>query len=747
MKVFRQLSVLLAGLAWLATAEAAVVTPLASYEPTETDLTVSANAGDAGLTVDIVPGGAAGVPAATDGDHVLRLTITGESDRKVEFRHEWTGTTYDLAGAEELLADVYVASAGAVPGLMGIWSANWIPPDAWQSATGIPTGTGSWVTVSFDVSAREQTGLNSIWAFVLEDLAGTSGVVYVDHLRLRGSGPSGGPAGVAALGLADANVVTWNPSSVADGWHVYGADAVGGPFIRLTDTPVVSEPFYEARPAGSGPRYYYVTAVGGGDESTPSETVSAAYNGLDDEALLDWVQQQTFRYFWDFAHPVSGMVREGLTHSSDTCALGGTGMGLMAIVVGVERGYITRAEGAARVLQILTFLDETATRYHGAWSHWIHGSTGATLPFGPNDDGGDLVETAYLVQGMLTARQYFDGAGPVESELRSRATALWESVEWDWYRRFPGSNVLYWHWSPNVGWALNMQVRGYNETMITYLLAIASPTHAMPAASYHNGWAGLGSYTNGGVFYGETIAVGPDFGGPLFFTHYSHLGFDPRYKRDAYTNYFDNSRAISRVHQQYAIENPLGFEGYHRWLWGLTASSSPPPTYYMAHAPFNDNGTIAPTAALSAMPFTPEASKRALRYMLDNYTPALTGPYGLYDALNPGANWISDTQLAIDQGPILIMIENYRSGLCWDLFMANPEIQALLPAIGMFYEVDYDQDGVVDAGDFDVFAGCLAGPDSPGTCGDANFAAADLDRDGDADARDAAIFQRLVDGP
>lgn len=728
---------------------AAIYTPVTSYEATETDLTVTGSTGDAGLTVAIVTGGTNGAPPATDGDRVLRLTISGETDRKVEFRHNWSATTYDLAGEDVLLADVYVASAAALPGIVGIWSTNWSPPDMWQPGTGIPTSVGQWTTVSFNVSTREQVGLDHIWAFVLEDLAGTSGVVYVDHLRLRRPGTATGPPGVAALGLADHNAITWKNQSGAgiDGYHVYRAASATGPFTRLTATPVVAEPYSDPTTPGSPRQYYYVTSVTGGEESAPSETVSAVFNGLSDEALLDWVQYQTFRYFWDYAHPVSGMAREGLTHSSNTCALGGTGMGLMAIVVGVERGWITRAEGAARVLQILTFLDETATRYHGAWSHWIDGNTGATLPFGPNDDGGDLVETAYAVQGMLTVRQYFDGADATETEIRARATSMWESVEWDWYRRYPGSDVLYWHWSPNVGWAMNLPVRGYNETMITYLLAIASPTHPMPASSYHNGWAGSASYTNGGTFYGQTIAVGPDYGGPLFYTHYSHLGFDPRYKRDAYCNYFDNSRAISLVHQAYSSDNPLEFAGYHRWLWGLTASASPPPTYYMAHAPFNDNGTITPTAALSAMPFTPEASLAALRYMLDNYTPELTGPYGLYDALNPQLGWIADTQLAIDQGPIVIMIENYRTGLLWDLFMSNPEIAPMMQAIGMHYEVDYDKDGAIGINDFDVFAGCLGGPDVVGACGPDTAAAADLDRDDDVDLGDMQVFQRLFTGP
>lgn len=732
----------------VAAAAGAEYTPLASYEPAETDLVVTASAGDAGLSVGIVPGGVGGAPPATDGAYVLRLEIAGEADRKVEFRHHWSERTYDLAGEDALLADVFIAEAGALPGLVGIWSANWYPPDAWQPAAAAPGQTGVWTTVSFDVAGREQVGLDYLWAFVLEDLAGTSGVVYVDNLRLAHAGGAAGPVtGVAANGFEGANGIAWKPLAVAglEGYHVYRSASAAGPFTRLNEVPTAEAVYYDPTGPGS-PRYHYrVTARVGGIETAPSAVVSAQWNGMTDEALLDWIQEQTFWYFWDYGHPVSGLAREGLTHAPDICATGGTGMGLMVLVVGAERGFVTRAAAAGRVRQILAFLGESCTRYHGAWAHWVNGGTGATIPFGTYDDGGDLVETSYVAQGLLTVRQYFDRPDPVEAEIRARATALWEGIEWDWYRRYPGSNVLYWHWSPTYGWAMNMPVRGYMEAMITYLLAIASPTHPMPPAAFHDGWAGLPGYTNGGTFYGYLLPVGPDYGGPLFFTHYSFLGFDPRYKRDAYCNYFENSRTIGLIHNAYSVDNPLGFSGYSRWLWGLTASTSPPPWGYLAHSPTSDNGTIAPTAALSSMPFTPAESLAALRYLVDHYAPQVIGPYGLVDALNPELGWFSDTHLAIDQGPIVVLIENYRTGLCWKRFMANPEIRPMLRAIGMYDEVDFDFDGDVDASDFETFARCLAGPGAPRppACTPQEFADADLDNDGDVDAVDAAIFQRL----
>ncbi len=717
---------------------------VASYEPFETQLTILANTGDSGLSVSRVPAGVNGAPAATNGGYVLRLDIVNEADGKVELRHEWSAPAYDLANYDALLLDVYVADGGALPGLIGIFDVLWSPPDAWQPATGSPA-VGAWRTVSFDVSAREQTGLNQIFALVFENLAGTSGTLFLDNLRLQGAGGAvAAPSGIAANGYETHNAVTWRPVALADGYHVYGAESSSGPFERLTTDPVAQPPFNTPGDPDRQRLHYYVTTVRGGAESGPSQSVSARWNGFTDEQMLDIVQQTTLKYFVDNAHPVSGMAREGigLGHPPDTVTTGGTGMGLMALCVGVHRGFIERADAAAQVQKVLTFLEETTPRFRGAWAHHYHGVTGAVIPFSPQDDGADLVETAFLVQGFLTVRQYFEDANdPVEQDIRARATRLWEGVEWTWFRRFPGSDTLYWHWSPNFGWALNLPIRGYNETQVIYQLAIASPTFPMPASSYPNGWAANSTYTNGGLYYGETIDVGPAFGGPLFFTHYSNLGFDPRYKRDGYTNYFENAQAISRVHRLHAINNPNGFDGYNAFSWGLTASTNP--WGYLAHSPTNDNGTIAPTAALSAMPYTPEASKAALRHFFDNY-PLLFSGEGFFDAFNPTVGWYATGWLAIDQGPIVVMIENYRSGLIWELFMSNPEIKPMMQAIGMFYEVDFDQSGAVDAADLDVFAACQAGPQASPGCSAPTGADADLDNDDDADMHDIAVMQQLA---
>ncbi|MCE7865063.1 MAG: hypothetical protein DYG99_16125 [Bacteroidetes bacterium CHB5] len=402
---------------------------------------------------------------------------------------------------------------------------------------------------------------------------------------------------------------------------------------------------------------------------------------LSDEDLLTLVQQQTFKYFWDFAHPASGMARERNT-SGDLVTSGGSGFGLMAIVVGIERGFITRQQGIERLDKILDFL-ETSDRFHGAWSHWINGNTGAVIPFSTNDNGGDLVETAFLVQGLITVRQYLNAGNATESELRTRITSLYEGVEWDWYRR-ENQNVLYWHWSPDKNWTINLPVRGWNEALMVYLLAAASPTHTIPKIVYDNGWANNGNIINGNVYEGITLPLGSAYGGPLFLSQYSFLGLDPRDLSDAYcADYFIQNRNHTLINYKYCIRNPLDFVGYSSTNWGLTASDNH--QGYSAHSPTNDLGVITPSAALSAFPYTPEESMDALKFFYYTLGNKLWGPYGFYDAFNITEGWYASSYLAIDQGPIIVMIENYRTGLLWNLFMSAPEIQTGLTKLGFTY--------------------------------------------------------------
>jgi hypothetical protein len=403
---------------------------------------------------------------------------------------------------------------------------------------------------------------------------------------------------------------------------------------------------------------------------------------LSDSALLDIVQKQTFRYFWDFAHPVSGLARErsnvAYDYGDEVVTSGGTGFGVMAIIVAAERGWITRDTAAKRLLKMVKFL-WNADSYHGVYPHWLNGATGKTIRFSRKDDGGDLVETAFLMQGLLCVRQYFNQDNPTERALRDRINWIWGEIEWDWYTK-GGEEVLYWHWSPNNGWAMNFPLRGYNETLITYVLAASADRYQVPAAVYHRGWAQSNFFKNGKSFYGHVLPLGFDYGGPLFFSHYSYLGLDPRGLKDQYGDYWEQNRNHTLVNRAYCIENPKKHKGYGERSWGLTASDSW--VGYAAHSPAEDLGVITPTAALSAFPYTPEYSMQALKYFYNDMGDKLWSEYGFIDAFSESKNWYANSHLAIDQGPIIVMIENYRSGLLWRLFMSCPEIQKGLTKLG-----------------------------------------------------------------
>ncbi|QOI98741.1 MAG: beta-glucosidase [Flammeovirgaceae bacterium] len=415
-------------------------------------------------------------------------------------------------------------------------------------------------------------------------------------------------------------------------------------------------------------------------------------NSTDEDSLLTLVQRQTFNYFWDNAEPVSRMARER-THmdnnypqnDKNVVTTGGTGFGLMAVLVGIERGFVSRAEALAFYKHIVNYLD-TADRFHGAWPHWLFGETGKVKPFSKKDDGGDIVETAFLVQGLLTVREYFKNGNPEEKELANKIDTLWRQVDWNWYTN--GKNVLYWHWSPTYGWEMNFPIGGYNECLIAYVLAAASPTHPVKPEVYHNGWARNGAIKSARVFYDLPTILdhyehSDDPVGPLFWAHYSYLGLDPRKLTDQYANYWHVNRNHALIHYRYCVENPKNFKGYGESCWGLTSSYSM--IGYAAHQPTNDLGVISPTAALSSFPYTPEESMKFLKFLYAPERDSLIGPYGPYDAFSFQYNWLLPHYLAIDQGPIPVMIENYRTGLLWKLFMEAPEVQEGLRKLGFTY--------------------------------------------------------------
>ncbi|MBC7566668.1 MAG: DUF3131 domain-containing protein [Pedobacter sp.] len=425
------------------------------------------------------------------------------------------------------------------------------------------------------------------------------------------------------------------------------------------------------------------SAAGGSLESEVSITFNTGFDNSDkfprlsDDELLSKVQQQTFKYFYDFGHPVSGMARERNT-SGNLVTSGGTGFGVMALVTGVSRNFISKTEGLDRVKKIVNFL-KTAERFHGAYPHWIDGTTGKVIPFSTKDDGGDLVETSLLIQGLLTARQYFNGASAEETTLRNDISQIYNTVEWDWYRR-DGGSVLYWHWSPNYGWDVNLPIRGWNEALITYVLAASSTTHAIPKSVYDNGWAQNGTMRNGNSYFGTQLSLGEPSGGPLFFSHYSFLGINPIGLTDSYANYETQTKAHTQINYNHCIANPKNYYGYSENCWGLTASDIQ--NGYTASSPTNDRGVIAPTAALSSMPYTPDNSMKALRFFYYKLGDKLFKEYGFIDAFSLQDQWFASSTLAIDQGPILIMIENYRSKLLWNLFMSTPEVKTGMRSLG-----------------------------------------------------------------
>lgn len=423
--------------------------------------------------------------------------------------------------------------------------------------------------------------------------------------------------------------------------------------------------------------------------------VTPVVQHISDDSLYKKVQHATFQYFWDGAEPNSGMARErfhvdGVYPENDKNIVtsGGSGFGVMAILAGIERGFITRQQGYERLQKIVNFL-EKADRFHGAWPHWINGETGKVKPFSKKDDGADLVETSFLMQGLLSVRQYFINGSENEKALAAQIDKLWREVDFNWFRN--GKNVLYWHWSPNYNWAMNTPVKGYNECLILYVLAASSPTHGVPAEVYHEGWAKKGKINRTTTKYGHTLVLLHDgakkYGGPLFWAHYSYLGLNPHGLKDNYADYWQENVNQTLINHDWCVDDPKMFSGYGPSSWGLTASYSP--KGYAAHAPGfkNDLGVISPTAALSSMPYTPQYSMLAMRHWYEDLGDKVYGEYGFYDAFSETDEWYPKKYLAIDQGPAVVMMENYRTGLLWKLFMSCPEVRKGLKELGFISQL------------------------------------------------------------
>lgn len=439
--------------------------------------------------------------------------------------------------------------------------------------------------------------------------------------------------------------------------------------------------------------YYKVTAVDYAFHESPASSVySATTYPMTDEQLLDMVQEASFRYYWEGAEPNSGMARENIPGRKDMIATGASGFGSMAVLVAAERGFITREEARNHFLKMTSFLKK-AEKYHGVVPHFMDGTTGKTVSFfGTKDNGGDLVENSFLFQALLAVRQYFDGNQPEEKQICKNIDQLWNDVEWNWYKQYQDSPYLYWHWSPDQHWVINHKLIGWNETMITYLLAIMSPSHSVAPEMYYTGWASQAPeaqayredwskvpdgkmYVNNHTYFGEKLDIGTSNGGPLFFVHYSFMGLDPHRFSDKYTNYFENNRKMALINYRYCMENQGGFVGYGEDCWGLTASDFSWGYQAQEPMPHRDNGTIAPTGALASFPYTPEESMKALKNYYRNYGEFLWGEYGFRDAFNLTENWVSPLFMGLNQAPVTVMIENYRTGLVWNLFMSHPDVK------------------------------------------------------------------------
>jgi hypothetical protein len=570
---------------------------------------------------------------------------------------------------------------------------------------------GRWVQIRIPFSEFHTGSIYEFQAKYLQNIIfhqgradGAKHTLILDEIRIDDESSEGGheplptPQSVRAIGYDRHVEIRWDEvkSSKLARYVIYRS--LDGKEFEPVGIQLPGTQRYEdfLGKAGVTPQYKVAAADRDNRQSALSNAASASTREFTDDELLTMLQEACFHYYWEGADPNSGMTRENIPGDDRIVATGASGFGISALIVGVHRGFITRQEGLERLTKIVSFL-EKADRYHGVWSHYMNGNIGKTMPvFGMFDDGGDLVETSFLMQGLLAARQYFRGSSEAEVSLNRRITHLWETVEWDWYRENPKSDFLYWHWSPRWGWRIHHNLIGFNEVMITYLLAMSSPTHGVPAEMYYSGWANQSEtgfsyragwsgtkdgshYSNGNSYYGIKLDVGVGTGGPLFFTHYSYIGFDPHSLHDRYaSSYFANNRNIALINRAYSIANPKHFEGYGANAWGLTASDGP--WGYVPHAPDDrsDFGTLTPTGALASFPYTPEASMEAFKHYYRDLGAQLWDIYGPRDAFNLGQDWISPIYMGLNQAPITVMTENHRSGLVWKNFMANPEIGEML---------------------------------------------------------------------
>ncbi len=410
--------------------------------------------------------------------------------------------------------------------------------------------------------------------------------------------------------------------------------------------------------------------------SKPSRAADWEYAPSRVRPILEQQQRAAFDYFRSGAEPNSGMAYESSRGNNRKITIGGSGFGMMSLLVGAERGWITREEAAEQVSRMIQFLMR-ADRYRGAWSHWYK-LDGRYAAFGDQKAAGDIVESAFMVAGLLAASEYFDRDIAVESKIRSDVEQLWNTIEWSGYTN--DEQTLYWIWYSLTD-QYKLKINGYNEALLPYLFALAAPEgHNIPVSVYRDGWlnGAPNSYKPNRTVAGYKLPFGRhQYGGPLFFAHYSFLGLDPRNMADSRCDYWTQNTSHAMLNREYCYYAAPKERRYGNGIWGITACrGAGSANRYSARSPHNDDGVIAPTAALASYPYTPLYSTQALLAM--NAMEGLRGDFGLGDSFNPAEGAYTTSNLAIDQGPIVVMIENYRSSMIWDLLSRNRHVARAL---------------------------------------------------------------------
>ena len=495
------------------------------------------------------------------------------------------------------------------------------------------------------------------------------------------------PTGLVSLAGDQSVVLHWdaNTDATLAGYRVYrSTTGAGGPFSLQNSSLLTTAGFCDlnSKVVNGQTNFYYATAV---DTSSQESLASATLGALphpfaSNDEFLDYVQETSFDYFWYCANPSNGLVPDRSATGS-ACSIAAVGFGLTAIGIGVDHGWITRTQGVARMLTTLnTFLQgpqgpgTTGTiGYQGWFYHFLDMNSAVRA-----NSELSSIDTVLLLAGILYAKQYFNRTSADEASIRTMADAIFNRVNWTFMSQ--GTNAVAMGWQPTSGFTGYGNWIGYNEAMILYCLGLGTATNPLPASAWNRWTSG---YT-WGTYYGQTYVSFP----PLFGYEYSHCWMDFRHIADSYMNshnstYFENSRRAALAQVAYCSTAP--HVGYSSTVWGLTACDGPPPTGYAARGlpPVGlDDGTIAPTAAGGAMPFTPEYSLPTLLAFYNRFRIHIWTSYGFRDSFNLGQSWYDTDELGIDQGPIVIMIENYRTQKVWQLFMQNAEVQRGLQRAG-----------------------------------------------------------------